>query len=198
MGRPRLEMVMPKITAKEVIKYAKAGGYDGVDTNYGSYLTNDEQCYCMFMYEIDQQLIGERGNRELSVKEIIKDMTTREAELYLQGRIDQLIYSYTDKYVRPAMEKKKHVTVDERDLKGGLSSYVVQYLLRINGFSIDTEVDVHDHKNFSELADGNGNLPIKFVGTFADENEIKERMNVLGVKGNSTLESYMPKARSLR
>ncbi len=196
MGRPRLEMVMPQITPNDIIKYAKAGGYNGVDTTYGSYLTDDEQCYCLFMYELDQQLIGQRGT--MSVKDKIKNMSPREAEIYVQGRIDQLINTYTERYVRPAMERKKFVTVDELDFKGGLSSHVVQYLLRINGFSIDTEVNPHDYGKYKDLTDDHFNLPIKFVGTFADETELKQRMNVLGVKGNSTLESYMPKDKTIR
>ena len=180
MGRPKSYIVLPNVSIEDITKFAKRGGYDGVfhDADYASNLTDEEQAYCMFLYSLDQQLVGNFGNRDYNIKTVLEGKSKEYKDAYLQGRIDEIIRGYAYKYIEPAMQKKPSVFV-EKDDRNALSNYVVQYLLRINGFTINTDVSVRDHSKFSDIGEyipesEAVRLPIKFVGTFADEAMIKQ------------------------
>jgi len=197
MGRPKSYIVLPNVSIDDIIKYTKRGGCDGVfrDGTYARNLTEDEQAYCLFLYALDKQLTGDIGNRDYDIRKVLAGKSKEYKEAYLQGRIDEIIRGYAYKYIEPAMQKQKSVVVVKED-RNSWSNYVVQYLLRINGFTINTDVSVRDHSKFSDIGEYIPEseairLPIKFLGTFADEAMIKQ-----GVQGKTGTDLHMNKSDS--
>ena len=182
MGRPKINIVEPKIETDDIIKFAKLGGIDGVykSCGYETNFSDDEQTYCMFMYALDRQLIETYGYNGHSLQKEFEGKSKDYINGYLCGRIHQIIGEYLHKFVEPAMLKKKRVYKTRGGSRADLDNFIIQYLLRINGFTLDTDVSSKDYNAFSQVgetvADSGGAimLPIKFLGKFADEDLIKQ------------------------
>ena len=188
-------MIVPKINVDDIIKYAKAGGYDGryLSSKGDIYnLTDLEHCYTMFLYELDMQLVGNDGNRDFPIKEAIEGKSYEYACAYIQGRIDELIRGYAIRYSIDSLKRNDSVELLKEDFSAK-SIYILQYLLKINGFKIDTPLSTKDFcDQMSGISYGEKRIPVVFTGEFADQEKMKLSLVENNVKGAASIKNHLP------
>lgn len=135
--------IISSINVEDIVKYSNICNYDGmIITDNGKYQLNDDQFeYIKFLNYIDTYLIGST----IPIEDKIKSKTKIEKIAYLQGRIDQIVEELYNNYIMPGL-KNKFIEFDKSNLffKNLTSGYVLNYLLKLNGYRISTDLNLNN------------------------------------------------------
>jgi len=174
------KIIVPDINYEDIVKYSFIGGYKGVSYKEGEKvkLSDAEHCFTMFLYEIDKQLAGNYRNNKFAAGDLVKEESEQARNRLLEICVKGVVNEYIDRYeIQSLIEKGKRegeLKLFKKDI-GGLTIYGLNYILMLNGFKIDTDLET---KEFAEkLMETNGTekkIPFIFTGEFLDGYELKK------------------------
>ena len=188
-----VDVILPEITLDDILKYSGAGMHDAVirKVDEEPYRMSDvEHCLAMFLYELDMQLVGNNGDRNYCLNDILKGKSPEYQKAYIQGRLDELCRQYISSYKIEEIinaGKKQNQVVLRNGFSDDKEIYILQYLLKINGFKIDTDLMIKDYKQTKHET-----VPVVFTGEFADQEKLKKSMDRNNVRGISSVSITMP------
>lgn len=190
-------MKISNVTLDDILKYAKAGGHEGIDAKTGYELNDIEHTYAEFLYDIDCELSGNGvgdynviNKNKLNIKE--KDLGYIKG--YIESQISYILNEYMKKYnINTSSLRTGKLEVDLTNCSS-LSIFVIQHLLRINGYEIATNPNVTTKDiNFNINRPNKCTLPIRKLTSALDEKRIKRSLDENNIRGKSYLEEHLNK-----
>ena len=184
-------MKFPDVTIDDLLNYTKAGGHEGIG------LTDIEHTYAEFLYDIDLEL-SNNGVGDYSVmkrnKLNVNSNDIGYVKGYVKSQIDNIIRDYVNKYnINGYSLRSGKIDVN---LEGcsPLSIFVIQHLLRINGYEIATKEGVSTKDlNFKMGRPNQCSLPIRKLTSPLNEERVKKSLDEKGIKGASYLRNDLAK-----
>ena len=148
-------------------------------------LTEDELCYAMFLYDLEMQLLDRKKNWGFDLEKKTRFSTSERVVELVDASIREITDYYNKTYASQRLSKKKTIRLLSED-KLGVGVYTLQYILRLNGYEIDTDKSIKELNDELSCSKGDTCLPIRPSKEKLNENSIIIALGHKGLKANSS------------